>query len=52
MKIRKRKINKVDKEVLLESILASFRIEGINIEKERAEVILKNAQDRLQKSSL
>lgn len=52
MKVNKKNISKVDEQALLESLLSSFRIEGIIIKKEKADIILKDVRTRLQKSSL
>ena len=47
MKTDKRIISEEEKEILLVSMLASFRIEGINIPREKADVIMKHAEERL-----
>ena len=52
MKTNKRVISKAEKEILLLSMLASFRIEGIDIPREKADVIMKHAEERLQKVTL
>ena len=52
MKTNKRVISKAEKEILLLSMLASFRIEGIDIPREKADVIMKHAEERLQKVTI